>query len=141
MDLFLQTVGYAVDTMAGRPPLKEAPRFGQRLAVLRKQQGLSQKALAGLLGTTRNNIAYYERKADNPSLDFIERCARALRVSSQELIGHDQKGKPGRPSKLHQKIDQIGKLPRSTQQYVLQFLDQVLTTASREEPEKNGTTG
>lgn len=137
MNSFLQIVGYASDAMAGRPPTKQAPRFGQRLAMLRKQQGLSQEALAELLRTTRNNIAYYERKADNPSLDFIKRCAQVLRVTPHELIGQEQKGRPGRPSKLHQKIDQIAKLPRPTQQFVLQFLDQVLTTSSREEPKKN----
>lgn len=139
MNSFIQIVGYASDAMAGRPPTKQAPRFGQRLAALRKEQGLSQEALAALLNTTRNNIAYYERKADNPSLDFIERCAQTLRVSPQELIGEDLKGKPGRPSKLHQKIDQVTKLPRATQQYVLQFLDQVLTTSSIEAPKKTGS--
>jgi len=30
---------------------------------------------------------------------------------------------------LHQKVDQIALLPRATQQYVLQFLDQVIVTA------------
>lgn len=118
--------------MAGRPTTRQAPRFGQRLAALRKQQGLSQEALAQLLDTTRDNIAYYERKADNPSLDFIERCAQALRVSMEALVTDTSKArsaKPGPPSQLEQRLSAVRQLPRSKQKVVLQFLDAFLRDA------------
>lgn len=129
MNLLCQIADYSLASMAGRPPTRQAPRFGQRLAALRKQLGLSQEALAQLLGTTRDNIAYYERKADNPSLDFIERCAQALRVSPEELITDTTKtrsARPGPPSQLEQRMTAVRQLPRGKQKMVLQFLDAFL---------------
>ena len=118
--------------MAGRPPTKQAPRFGQRLAVLRQRQGLSQAALARLLDTTRDNIAYYERKAENPSLDFLERCAQALGVSLQELITEQAKtrsAKPGPPARWEQLSRRLATLPRGKQQVVIEMLEGLLEKA------------
>jgi transcriptional regulator with XRE-family HTH domain len=118
--------------MAGRPATKTAPRFGQRLAALRKQQGLSQEALAKLLDTTRNNVAYYERKADNPSLEFIERCATALGVTPHDFIGDTPNGrhvKPGPPSKWEQLSRRLAALPRGKQRVVIEMLEGLLEKA------------
>jgi transcriptional regulator with XRE-family HTH domain len=113
--------------MAGRPPLKDAPDFGKRLAAARKAKGLSQVAFAQALGTTRSNLAYYERKASNPTMDFIHRCAAILDVSAGELIGAQvPKHRPGPPSRLQHQIEQISRLPRSKQRFVSQLLDTVL---------------
>jgi transcriptional regulator with XRE-family HTH domain len=119
--------------MAGRPPLKDAPDFGKRLAAARRAKGLSQAALAKLLGTTRVNIGYYERKATNPTLEFIQRCADALEVSVTELIdGKPSKNgrKPGPPSHLQKQIDQLRNLPRSKQRFVSELLATVLNKAA-----------
>jgi transcriptional regulator with XRE-family HTH domain len=53
---------------------------------VRKKSGLSQKELAERLNTTREAIDYYERRAVNPSLAFIERAAESLEVSVAELV-------------------------------------------------------
>jgi transcriptional regulator with XRE-family HTH domain len=120
--------------MGGRPPTKEAPPFGQRVAAFRKKQGLSQKALAERLETTREVIDYYERRAMNPSLAFIERAAKSLDVSVAELLGsHPEiaRSRPGPSSQLAQRLEQIGKLPRKEQEFILRFLDTVLEKAGR----------
>ncbi len=99
------------------------------MAALRKQQGLSQQALAQLLDTTRDNIAYYERKADNPSLDFIQRCAAALGAAPQDLIAENSKSssiKPGPPARLEQLTRRLASLPRSKQQVVIEMLEGLL---------------
>jgi transcriptional regulator with XRE-family HTH domain len=129
--------GYALD-VAGRPPSKPAPTFGARLAALRKSRGLTQPRLAEMLGVSPAMLAYYERKANNPTAEFVRKAAEVFSVSVDQLLGHEVKNgrKPGPPSKLHQKIDQVARLPRAKQQYVLQFLDQVLTTSSAPELEK-----
>lgn len=132
MKSLFQIVGYPLAQMAGRPATKEAPRFGQRLAALRKRQGLSQEALAQLLDTTRDNVAYYERKADNPSLEFIERCATALSASPHDLIGDAPKGrvgKPGPPAKWEQLSRRLASLPRGKQQVVIEMLEGLLEKA------------
>ncbi|MBA3607020.1 MAG: helix-turn-helix transcriptional regulator [Chthoniobacterales bacterium] len=119
--------------MAGRPPTKDAPDFGKRLAAARRAKGLSQEALAKLLGTTRVNVGYYERKATNPTLEVIQRCAEALSVPVADLIGATapKNGrKPGPPSRLQKQIEQISQLPRSRQRFVSEMLDTVLQNSS-----------
>lgn len=120
--------------MAGRPPTKDAPPFGQRLAAERKKQGLSQKQLAERLETTREIIDYYERRAVNPSLPFIERAAESLQVSVAELVGSEPRAarrRPGPSPQLVRRIEQIGELPRKEQEFVIRFLDTVLERAGR----------
>jgi transcriptional regulator with XRE-family HTH domain len=117
--------------MAGRPPIKEAPEFGKRLAAARQAKGLSQAALAEKLGTTRVNIGYYEREASNPTLDFIQRCARVLEVPLSDLTGSAEpktKHKTGPPSQIEQRLEAIRNLPRNKQKVVLQLLDSFLSS-------------
>ncbi len=60
---------------------------GRRLTEIRKQQGLSQRALAKLVGTSGRMIAYYEGKTAHPPTHLIEPLCRALKVSADELLG------------------------------------------------------
>jgi transcriptional regulator with XRE-family HTH domain len=120
--------------MAGRPPTKDAPPFGQRLASARKAKGWSQQYLADLLGVTRELINYYERQAKNPSLDFIQRAAQILEVSMVDLIGEDDKPlkiKPGPVSQLEQRLERVKKLSRKEQEFILKLLDAVLEQHER----------
>ena len=122
------------DVMAGRPATREAPMFGQRLAALRRGKGLSKTQLADLLDITRKMIDYYERRAGNPSLDFIQRAAEALDVSVAEILGSEpnsKKGKPGPPPQLQLRFDQIRRLPRKEQEFVIRFIDTVLEKAQK----------
>ena len=132
--------GLYSDGMAGRPAITPAPPFGAKLAELRKLRGLTQPQLAQALDVSLDMLIYYERRAKNPSVEFVKKAAGFFNVTVDQLLGHEVKTsrKPGPPSKLHQKIDRVALLPRATQQYVLQFLDQVLTTSSLGEPKKNG---
>ena len=123
---------YTWGDMAGRPPTKDAPLFGQKLAALRKARGFSQEELATRLDTTRANLAYYERKAGNPTLDFILRCAEVLEVPATELIGEEPASpnrKPGPKSKLEKQFEHISQLPRQRQQFVSKVLDELLSSA------------
>lgn len=112
----------------GRPAKKKAPAFGARLAALRKHAGLSQSEFAGKVGITRAMVDYYERRATNPSADFIIKAASVLGVSTDELLGvaPGGRGKVGRKSKLDRYVEQVKQLPRADQQYVLKFLEQVV---------------
>mgnify|MGYP001800835464 CR=1 FL=1 len=118
---------YNAADMAGRPPTKQAPQFGQQLALFRKERGYSQQQLADLLDTTRPNIAYYERAAKNPTLEFIQRCADVLEVSVSDLLTEDVESatprKRGPKSALERSFEQISKLPRSKQQEILKVVD------------------
>lgn len=114
----------------GRPPRKQAPPFGQRLATIRRDKGLTQRELAELLGTTQKMVDYYERRAINPALEVVRSCARALAVPVIELVGHEAaatlRRKPGPVSQLERRFERVKQLPRGEQEFVIKFLDTVL---------------
>jgi len=112
----------------GRPPTKKAPPFGERLATLRKQKGMSQGDFALAVGISRQMVVYYERRAKKPSADFVQKAAAILGVSADQLLGSKPLAtrKPGPVPKLDQRIEQIKNLPPAKQKLVLDFLDTVL---------------
>lgn len=118
---------YAGD-MAGRPTNKPAPAFGGRLAALRKAHGLTQPKMAEMLGISPAMLAYYERKATNPTAEFIRKAAAVLNVSVDQLLGHEVKNgrKPGPPSRLQQLTQQLSELPRNKQKMVVEMLEAYL---------------
>ena len=73
----------------GRPQTKDAPAFGKRLAAARLAKGWSQTELAARLNTTLKMIDYYERRANNPSVEFARQAARVLGLSVAELLGEE----------------------------------------------------
>jgi transcriptional regulator with XRE-family HTH domain len=119
--------------MAGRPQLNEAPPFGRNLAALRKARGWTQPQLAEMLGISLNGLVHYERKATNPSAEFIGKVAKLFNVSVDELLGHAVKParKSGPPSQVEERLLAVRKLPREKQKVVLQLLDSFLQTNGR----------
>jgi len=125
---------YNAGLMAGRPQAREAPRFGQRLAAVRRNKGLTQTQLAERMGTNQKMIDYYERRSPNPALDFIERAAVALEVSVADLLGsqpHTTRAKPGPVSQLQLRFEQLRRLPRKEQEFVIRFIDTILEKAQK----------
>ncbi len=53
---------------------------------IRTERGLSQQALADKVKTTRVYIAMIEGALRAPSLDMLDRLARALKVTVGELV-------------------------------------------------------
>jgi transcriptional regulator with XRE-family HTH domain len=120
----------------GRPATKEAPLFGQRLAAIRKSKGWSQRELADKLGVRRELVDYYERRAPNPALDFIQRAAEALGVSAAELIGEEgvRKKRGGGPEgRMRRLFEQASKLPRSQQEKIAAVIEAFVNQHSERE--------
>ena len=67
-----------------RIPLRK--RFGERIATLRLEAGLSQEAFADKCGYARSYMSRIERGLANPSLDAVEVLAVALKVEAKELF-------------------------------------------------------
>lgn len=126
---------YAQGDMAGRPPSSEAPPVGKRLAALRKERGLTQQQLADDLGVSQSVVAYYERRADNPSLELLQKLADFYAVTVAELLGPQAtkkpKAKPGPTSALEERVGRIRRLPRREQGRILDLLDVALATAEK----------
>ena len=119
---------YTAGMAGGRPTNRKAPPFGERLAALRNAHGLSQADFAAKVGSTREMVNYYERRAKNPTADFVQKAAKVLGVSVDELLGMKPlpPRKPWPASKLQQKIERLRKLPETKQKLVLDLLDTVL---------------
>ncbi len=100
--------------------------FGARVKELRKRKGITQVELAKALGVTQRGISYYENEADNPSMEIIEKIARALAVSKRLLVEYDEQPLPDelKPIRsLQQKMRVVPKLPAEDQRYLVRTID------------------
>ena len=61
--------------------------FGKRLAKLRKENGLTQQALGNKVDVSKRVIAYYEGETKYPTAHLIVPLAKALKISTDELLG------------------------------------------------------
>ena len=114
---------------------KEEKRFfrelGERIALLRKEQHLTQAQLAEAIGTTQQQVASYEVARLRVPASMLPRLARVLGTSVEALLGEDQPtGKRGPTPKLQQQLERISALPKAKQRFVLEMLDTVLRQAS-----------
>ena len=125
---------YTAGDMIGRPPTKEAPPFGRRLAAVRKSRGLTQRQLAERMETTREMVDYYERRAVNPAVGVIERAADALGVSVAELMGIEAGKAPprrGPTGKLRQVFEDAARLPRRQQEMIVEMVSALVKQHDR----------
>lgn len=61
-------------------------RLGERIKVLREQQGLSQRKLALMISSNQTHIWQIENGTVNVGLDILCRLADALEVNVRDLI-------------------------------------------------------
>ncbi len=116
----------------GRPANKPAPFFGQRMAAFRVAKGFSQTQLGKALGMSRDRIAYYERTANNPSFEVIQKVADFFGVTVGELLNDVSRArrKPGPPSQFVQLAERLDRLPRAEQKAAIKMLEGLLAHAS-----------
>ena len=105
--------------------------LGVRIAELRKEQGLTQKGLAELLGVSpQQSVAAYEVGRLRVAVSMLPRLAKVLGVSLKTLIGEAETPvKRGPTPKLQQQMERISRLLRTQQRVVMQMLDGVLAQA------------
>ena len=87
------TPPYAGDAARQRKKEPVNGGFPQRLSALRKDRGLTQQALAEMLGMGITQIKRYESGTSQPTLDVIRKLSQVLRVSADELLfGNTERG-------------------------------------------------
>jgi transcriptional regulator with XRE-family HTH domain len=95
--------------------------FPKRLAVFRKEKGLTQQKLADIIGIHVIQIRRYEAGSTQPTLDVIRKLSVALSVSADKLIfGEDERG-PDEELKLQ--FEAICKFDSKEKQVIKEVLE------------------
>jgi transcriptional regulator with XRE-family HTH domain len=111
--------------------------FGERLQAIRKARGLTQVQLAEAAGTTQRAISYYETEAGFPPAPPVIDLARALHISTDELLGvKPPKGQriddDSEARRMWKRFQRVSSLPERDQKAVLRLINsQVSVSASR----------
>ncbi len=106
--------------------------LGTRIAELRKEQGLSQQALADELGIAQQTLAHYEVGRARMPVSLLPDLARFFGVGTDDLLGlRSGAAKRGPAPKLQQHLQRISRLPKPKQRAVMDVLEAMLAQSSR----------
>jgi transcriptional regulator with XRE-family HTH domain len=75
--------------MSVRSAVKADTEIGQRVALFRRERGLSQAALAKAIGISYQQLAKYESGRNRISSSALQAIARALGASPSQLLGSE----------------------------------------------------
>jgi transcriptional regulator with XRE-family HTH domain len=114
-------------------PLLGEETIGQRIARLRKERGYTQAELSERIGLIQALISDYERDKLRLHAEMVVRLARALEISSDELLGIKPSKKNGnKPSlRLLRRSQKIESLPSTQQKTLLKTIDTFLKGAEK----------
>jgi transcriptional regulator with XRE-family HTH domain len=109
----------------GRPSKRSRPPFGERLHDLRQQAGLTQAQVAEHLGISARAYAFWERDPVALKADQLAALAKVFDVSVDYLVGQEppKERKGGLIGRARRAFEQVSKLPRSRQQYILRVVE------------------
>ena len=116
------------------PPLNLGKEtIGQRLARLRKERGYTQVELTEKTGIHQTLITDYERDRLRLHAEMVIRFAKALEVSTDELLGLNGQKKNGDKISLRllRRTKRIEELPQSQQKTLLKTIDTFLKAAEK----------
>jgi transcriptional regulator with XRE-family HTH domain len=95
--------------------------FPERLVLLRKRKGLTQQALAELVGVQLLQIHRYESGSSQPTLEVIRKLAIALSVTADELVFDKNERDPDEELKLQ--FEAISKFDTEEKKIIKALLD------------------
>ncbi len=106
--------------------------LGARVAQLRKEEGLSQQAVADEIGIAQQTLAHYELGRLRMPASLLPKLAQLFGVAVDELVGVSSgASKRGPTPKLQQQIEKLSRLPKAKQKTVMEMIEGVLSQASR----------
>ena len=112
--------------------------FGKTLANMRKASGLTQQQLGEKVGVSKRVIAYYEGETDYPPTHLIATLAKALNVSTDELLGLKQTKETLSPNlaPLWRRLKVIENFSDKERKSVLQYVEII---AEKHKPQQKAT--
>jgi len=134
--VFAQSGSRMLPVMARKSRLKLPPldlgdeTFGQRVARLRHERGVTQVDLAKKIGIIQVLISDYENDKLRMHAEMVVRFAKALGVSTDELLGvRGGNGRAKLSRKVAQRMHSIETLPTREQQALLKTIDNYIKAA------------
>ncbi len=117
--------------IAGMPRKALKPTdFGKRLVALRRARGLTQVELAERISSTQRAISYDENHAPYPPAGVLADLARALQVSTDELLGSarpsKRRGEDPEARRLWKKFRRILALPEKDRRAIIRLINSLL---------------
>lgn len=107
--------------------------LGERIATLRKANGITQVQLAEALKISQQTVQAYEVGRRRIPVSALPIVAHLFDVSLEELFGESdnkrRSGKRGPASQLERSIERISELPKLKQKFVMEMLETVLAQA------------
>ena len=102
--------------------------FAQRLAAIRRMRGMTQIDLAEAAGTTQRAVSYYENAFGFPPAPQLVALAKALRVTTDELLGvkaikANSRSEDPETRRLWKKFQQVADLPEKDQRAVIRLIN------------------
>ena len=107
---------------------RTAKGFGKRLSEIRRSRGMTQTELGKSAGVSKRVIVYYEKDDSQPPGAMLVDLARALDVTTDELLGMTPLKTKTSPktARLVKRLQRIERLPPDDQRAVLKFLEALL---------------
>lgn len=68
--------------------------LGQNIKKAREEAGLTQEELGSMIGVTGVTIMRYEKGQREPKIEIVEKLARAMGISKQEILGWSREPTP-----------------------------------------------
>ncbi len=103
--------------------------LGIRLARLRKERGFTQVELAEKTDVIQTIVSDYERGKLRPHPEMIVRIAKALGISTDELLGVKAPAKKDPPlnRRFLRRLQAVDRLPQRDQEALLRTIDAFLS--------------
>ena len=98
--------------------------FPKRLAALRKERGLTQQALADLVGVHLSQLKRYEGGTSQPTLETLRSLAVALSVSADVLLFDTNERGPDEDFRL--RFEALSRLDTDERNVVKELIDGML---------------
>ncbi len=106
-------------------------QLGRQVATLRKEQHLTQVQLAEILAISQQHMASFEKGIRKIPASLLPVLAELFATTVDELVGIKPKAaKRGPAPKLLRQVEQISRLPKTKQRFVMEMLDTVLQQAT-----------
>lgn len=110
-------------------------QIGERVRRLREGRGWSQGKLAQILDSHPQNVSQLERGVRGVTVQQVVKLARALKVTTDQILGERLNGAglpPLNDRSLIRRLQRIQQLPQQQRKTLIKMLDGALSMARRD---------